>query len=52
MRRTSIVVPDGLALTASVAVAAKVHNKPSPTFSDQGLALSASGALAGLGDTP
>ena len=53
MKRTSILlsVLVGLALTASVAVAANVHfKKPSPTFTDQGLVLNASGALAGLGN--
>jgi hypothetical protein len=53
MKRTSIVlsVLVGLALTASVAVAANVHfKKPSPTFTDQGLVLNASGALTGLGN--
>ena len=53
MKRTSILlsVLVGLALTASVAVAASVHfKKPSPTFTDQGLVLNASGALAGLGN--
>ena len=53
MRRTSIVISVvvGLALTASVALAANVHfKKPSPTFTDQGLVLNASGALAGLGN--
>jgi len=41
-----------LALTASVAVAASVHFKKRPplTFTDQGLVLVASGALAGLGN--
>ncbi|MGH3117224.1 MAG: hypothetical protein ACRDQ2_08940 [Gaiellales bacterium] len=41
-----------LTLTASVAVAASVHIKKRPplTFTDQGLVLSASGALAGLGN--
>jgi hypothetical protein len=35
---------------ASVATAANVHfKKPAPTFSDQGVTLTASGALAGLG---
>ena len=53
MRRTSIVVSVivGLALTASVAVAASVHFKPrSPQFADQGLVLNATGDLAGLGN--
>lgn len=53
MRRTSIVVSAliALGLTASVAVAANVHfKKPSPTFTDQGLVLNASGALTGLGN--
>jgi hypothetical protein len=53
MKRTSILlsVLVGLALTASVAVAANVHfKKPSPTFTDQGLVLNSSGALAGLGN--
>jgi hypothetical protein len=53
MKRTSILlsVLVGLALTASVAVAANVHfKKPSPTFTDQGLVLNSSGALTGLGN--
>jgi hypothetical protein len=53
MRRTSIVISVivGLALTASVAVAASVHFKPrSPQFTDQGLVLNATGTLAGLGN--
>ena len=53
MKRTLVVlsVIVGLALTASVAVAANVHfKKPSPTFTDQGLVLNASGALTGLGN--
>ncbi len=41
-----------LALTATTAMAASVHFKKRPplTFTDQGLVLSASGALAGLGN--
>ena len=36
---------------ASTALAASVHfKKPSPTFTDQGLTLNTSGALAGLGN--
>jgi hypothetical protein len=52
MRRTSIIlsVLVGLALTASVAVAANVHFKGSPTFTDQGLVLNSTGSLAGLGN--
>jgi len=53
MKRTMIAlaVLVGLAVTASAAVAANVHfKKPSPTFSDQGLVLNASGALAGPGN--
>lgn len=53
MRRTSIVVSVivGLALTASIAVAASVHFKPrSPQFADQGLVLNATGTLTGLGN--
>ena len=53
MKRTSIVIAVlvGFAVTASVAVAASVHfKKPPPTFTDQGLVLNTSGALAGLGN--
>lgn len=41
-----------LTLTASLTSAASVHlkRKPALTFTDQGLVLSASGALAGLGN--
>lgn len=41
-----------IALTATVASAASVHfkNKPPVTFTDQGLVLNATGALAGLGN--
>ena len=35
---------------ASVALAANVHFKDGPTFTDEGTTLSASGALAGLGN--
>jgi hypothetical protein len=38
-------------ITASVALAASVHfKKPSPTFTDNGLTLTSSGALTGLGN--
>lgn len=52
MRRTLILlsVMAGLALTASVALAANVHFKKAPTFTDQGVVLNATGALAGLGN--
>lgn len=53
MKKSTIIVSVivGLALSASVAVAASVHFKPrSPQFADQGLVLNASGALAGLGN--
>jgi hypothetical protein len=57
MRRTSIVFLSLLALggvTASVAVAASVHLKggknAKPTFTDNGLTLTAAGALSGLGN--
>lgn len=57
MRRTSIVFLSLLALvgvTASVAVAASVHLKggknAKPAFTDNGLSLTASGALSGLGN--
>jgi hypothetical protein len=41
-----------VAMTAAVATAASVHfkGKNSPTFTDNGVTLSASGALAGLGN--
>jgi hypothetical protein len=40
-----------VALTAAVASAANVHfKKPAPQFTDQGLVLNATGALAGLGN--
>jgi hypothetical protein len=41
-----------VAMTAAVATAANVHfkGKGSPTFTDNGVTLSASGALAGLGN--
>jgi hypothetical protein len=39
-----------VALTAAVATAANVHFKRTPTFSDGGLTLTTSGALAGLGN--
>ena len=54
MRRRLIVVAIALltlGLAASVAVASSVHfKKGSPVFSDQGLSLTASGSLAGLGN--
>lgn len=54
MRRTSIIVSllVVIGLTASLAQAASVHFKKRPalTFTDQGLVLSASGALSGLGN--
>ena len=37
-------------LVASVALASNVHFKRTPTFTDQGLTLSSSGALTGLGN--
>ena len=39
-----------LALTATVASAANVHFKRTPTFTDQGVTLNAAGALTGLGN--
>ena len=39
-----------VALTAAVAAAASVHFKGTPTFTDNGLTLSTTGALAGLGN--
>jgi hypothetical protein len=54
MRRLVILVATALltaGLTVSVASASSVHfKKGSPVFTDQGLSLSASGALAGLGN--
>jgi hypothetical protein len=54
MRRIPIVLLvalAGMALAATTASAANVHfKKPSPSFTDQGLVLNASGALAGLGN--
>jgi hypothetical protein len=52
MKRASLLVSIvvAFALMASAAVAANVHFKRSPTFTDQGLVLNASGALAGLGN--
>jgi hypothetical protein len=52
MRRISLVITlvAAFAITASVAVAANVHFKGTPTFTDQGLTLNAAGALAGLGN--
>jgi hypothetical protein len=47
----SLVAVLAVALSASLALAANVHfKKPSPTFTDQGVTLNASGALAGLGN--
>jgi hypothetical protein len=54
MRRLFIVLLvalAGLAVAATTATAASVHfKKGSPVFTDNGLALTASGALAGLGN--
>jgi hypothetical protein len=53
MRRIAIALAVVLtvALTAAVASAANVHfKKPAPQFTDQGLVLNATGALAGLGN--
>jgi hypothetical protein len=60
MRRRGIIAKVGvvfvtgflfMALTAGSALAASVHfKKGSPTFTDNGLTLTASGALAGLGN--
>jgi hypothetical protein len=47
----SLVAVMAVALSASLALAANVHfKKPSPTFTDQGVTLNSSGALAGLGN--
>jgi hypothetical protein len=46
-----LVVAVAMALTASVALGASVHFKGgNPTFTDNGLTLTANGALAGLGN--
>ena len=55
MRKIGIIAVVSLllvAMTAAVATAASVHfkGKNSPTFTDNGVTLSASGALAGLGN--
>jgi hypothetical protein len=54
MRRIAILlaVPLILGLSAQTALAASVHfkNKPAVTFTDNGLTLSATGALTGLGN--
>ncbi|MEA2446672.1 MAG: hypothetical protein QOK47_309 [Actinomycetota bacterium] len=52
MRRSAITGVGVLALllVATSALAANVHWKSGPTFSDQGTTLSVSGALAGLGN--
>jgi hypothetical protein len=47
----SLVAVLAVALSASLALAANVHFKrPSPTFTDMGVTLNSSGALAGLGN--
>jgi len=47
----SLVAVLAVALSASVALAANVHfKKPAPTFTDLGVTLNSSGALAGLGN--
>lgn len=53
MRRTStfvVTVAVVLALLTQVVQAANVHFKRGPTFTDNGVTLTASGALAGLGN--
>jgi len=53
MRRIGLVIASiltVLALTASVALANSVHFKSGPTFSSNGLQLTALGSLAGLGN--
>lgn len=52
MRRISMIIAllGVLGITAAVAVAANVHFKRSPTFTDNGTTLTSSGALAGLGN--
>ena len=51
MRRTAVLVVVVIGLTAAVAVAESVHFKPrNPTFTDNGTTLTATGALAGLGN--
>ena len=53
LRRIGIIAVLSLivvALTAAVAAAANVHFKGDTTFTDNGLTLTASGALAGLGN--
>jgi hypothetical protein len=50
-KRLLLLVVIALAILATVAYAASVHFKPkSPTFTDNGLTLTASGDLAGLGN--
>src|SRR5262245_59170558 len=50
-KRLLLAVVIALAIIATVAYAASVHFKPrSPTFTDNGLTLTASGDLAGLGN--
>jgi hypothetical protein len=50
-KRLLLLVVIALALIATVAYAASVHFKPkSPTFTDNGLTLTTSGDLAGLGN--
>jgi hypothetical protein len=51
MRRAAQLVLVVVVVTAAVAVAASVHFKPrNPTFTDNGTTLTATGALAGLGN--
>jgi hypothetical protein len=53
MRKIGIIAVVSLllvAMTAAVATAANVHFKSGPSFTDNGLTLSASGVLAGLGN--
>jgi hypothetical protein len=53
VRRTSVIVTvlAVFGLAATVALAGNVHfKKPAPQFSDQGVTLNATGALAGLGN--
>jgi|SRR5215203_2898612 hypothetical protein len=53
MRKIGIIAVLSLlvvAMTAAVASAANVHLKGTPTFADNGLTLTATGALAGLGN--
>lgn len=48
--KASLLAVAAAVLVAPVALAANVHFKDGPTFTDEGTTLSASGALAGLGN--